>query len=120
MVLGIFGGFSFHRENNVICDRIFKNQAEKISLILDPDMDPGIGKSGIFQIFQGIIQSIGKDGTYICGKDFCFGGDFSIGSDPDSFFFGQPGFFPADGICNFIPQRDISGTMASTSYRHLI
>ena len=109
MVLGIFGGFSFRREDNVICDRIFKNQAEKISLILDPDMDPGIGKSGIFQIFQGIIQSIGKDGTYICGKDFCFGGDFSIGSDPDSFFFGQPGFFPADGICDFISQREISG-----------
>ena len=72
-------------------------------------MDPGIDKSGIFQIFQGIVQRIGKDGTYICRKDFCFGKNFSISSDPDPFFFGQTGLFPADGICNIISQRDIPG-----------
>ena len=114
MILGIFRSFAFFWKRKLFRYRIFKNQAEKTALVLDPNMNPGSRKSGLFQRFQSIVQGIGKNCADIYGLKDSLWRNLSVGCNGKSFFSGNAGFFPSEGICQRIPKRYLSGLFGQT------
>ena len=107
MILGIFRSFAFFWKSKLFRYRIFKNQAEKTALVLDPNMNPGSRKSGLFQRFQSIVQGIGKNCADIYGLKDSLRRNLSVGCNGKSFFSGNAGFSQQMAFARGFP-RDIS------------